>query len=39
MKTEIRGCQKQSLSDDEKKQTILACERRSDDDSPRQVVE
>ena len=39
MKTEIRGRQKQSLSDDEKKHTISACERRSDDDSPRQVVE
>ena len=40
MKTEIRGRQKQSLSEDEKKkQTISACERRSDDDSPRQVVE
>ena len=41
MKTEIRGRQNQSLSEDEKKtkQTISACERRSDDDSPRQVVE
>ena len=38
MKTEIRGRQKQSLSEDEKK-TISACEKRSDDDSPRQVVE
>ena len=39
VKAEIRGHQKQSLSEDEKKQTISACERRSDDDSPRQVVE
>ena len=39
MKTELRGRQKQSLSEDEKKQTTSACERRSDDDSPRQVVE
>ena len=40
MKIEIRGRQKQSLSEDEKKKhTISACERRSDDDSPRQVVE
>ena len=40
MKAEIRGHQKQSggLSEDEKK-TISACERRSEDDSPRQVVE
>ena len=41
MKAEIRGHQKHSggLSEDEKKQTISACERRSDDDSPRQVIE
>ena len=39
MKAEIRGRQKLSLSEDEKKQTISACERRSDDYSPRQVVE
>ena len=41
MKAEIRGHQKQSggLSEDEKKQTISARERRSDDDSPRQVIE
>ena len=39
MKTKIRGRQKQSLSEDEKKHTISACERQSDDDSPRQVVE
>ena len=38
MKAEIRGHQKQSLSEDEKK-TILARERRSDDDSPLQVIE
>ena len=38
MKAEICGRQKQSLSEDEKK-TISACERRSDDDSPRQVIE
>ena len=38
MKAEIRGRQKQSLSED-KKQTISACERRSDDDSPRQAIE
>ena len=40
-KAEIRGHQKHSggfLSED-KKQTISACERRSDDDSPRQVIE
>ena len=41
MKAEIRGHQKHSggLSEDEKKQTISACERRSDDESPRQVIE
>ena len=39
MKAEIRGRQKRSLSEDEKKQTISACERRRDDDSLRQVVE
>ena len=41
VKAEIRGHQKQSggLSEDEKKQTISACWRRSDDDCPRQVVE
>ena len=42
MKAEIRGHQKQSggLSEDEKKkQTISAFERRSDDDSKREVVE
>ena len=38
MKAEIRGRQKQSLKM-KKKQTISACERRSDDDSPRQVKE
>ena len=41
MKAEIRGHQKHSggLSEDEKKQqTISACERRSDDDSTREVV-
>ena len=38
MKSEISGRQKQSdgLSEDEKKQAISACERRSDDDSPHQ---
>ena len=39
MKTEIVGRQKHSLSEKKKTQTISACERRSDDDSPRQVVE
>ena len=41
MKREICGHQKQNggLSEDERKQTISARERRSDDDSPRQVVE
>ena len=41
MKNEIRGRQKQSggLSEDKKKQTISACERRSHDCSPHQVVE
>ena len=39
MKAEIRGHQKHSLSEDEKKQTISTRERRSDDDSPRQVIE
>ena len=38
MKAEIRGRQKQSLSEDEKTD-ISACERRSDDDSPRQLIE
>ena len=39
MKTKIRGRQKQSLSEDEKNRLFSACERRSDDDHPRQVVE
>ena len=41
MKAEIRGHQKHSggLSEDKKKQTISACETRSDDDSLRQVIE
>ena len=40
VKAEIRGHQKHSggWSEDEK-QTISACERRSDDDSPSQVIE
>ena len=40
MKAEIRGHQKQSggLSEHEKKQVVSACERRCDDDSPRQVI-
>ena len=40
MKAEIRGHQKHSggLSEDKKKQTISACERRSDDDSTREVI-
>ena len=37
MKAEIRKRQKQSLSEDEKTD-YSACERRSDDDSPRQVI-
>ena len=40
MKAEIRGRQKQSGGLSEyAKTTITACERRSDDDSPRQIVE
>ena len=41
MKAEIRGHQMHicGLSEDKKKQTITACERRSDDGSKREVVE